>query len=332
MNIVLAPVKSDRSMLRECLRTVGRIGVEVTRVKSLEELEKLSEGLLLILGEDKDVLKALHHVKSRNVLIMGVSKAENNSFLMETTLERLEDALRAFLRNEYSVEYSSRLKAVADDAETPCALNELAVFPRKSATILEYSLYVNGEFVWRDIGDGLIVSTPIGSTAYALSTGGPIIHPHAKVVSIVPVNSLNLTRRPLVTPLESIIEIRDIASNSTCEVIVDGGYRIRTTGRILVKRGEDVGLIRLSEALLARRLEKKARMSLDISSLPPSAKLILKVLEYEGALTQKDIVKKTMLPARTVRHALAILVGNNFVRKRLLIRDPRQDLYYIESR
>lgn len=332
MNIVLAPARFERGLLKECLRTVNRIGVEVTRVKSLEELEKLNEGLLLILGEDKDVLKALHHVKSKDVLILGVSKTENNSFLMETTLERLGDALRAFLRREYSVEYSSRLKAVVDDAETPCALNELAIFPRKSATILEYSLYVDGEFVWRDIGDGLIVSTPIGSTAYALSTGGPIIHPQAKVVSIVPVNSLNLTRRPLVTPLESLIEIRDIVSNSACEVIVDGGYRMKVTEKILVKRGEDAGFVRLSEALLARRLEKKARMSLDISSLPPSAKLILKVLEYEGALTQKDIVKKTMLPARTVRHALAILVGNNFVKKRPLIRDPRQDLYYIDSK
>ncbi len=330
--MVLAPLKYSRSLLRECLRTARRVEVDVTRVKSLEELEKLNEGLLLILGEDKDVLKALHYVKSRDMLILGVSKTENNSFLMETTVERLDDALRAFSKKEYSVEYSSRLKAVVDSVETPYALNELAIFPRKSATILEYSLYINGEFVWRDIGDGLIVSTPVGSTAYALSTGGPIIHPHAKVVSIVPVNSLNLTRRPLVAPLESIIEIRDIVSNSACEVIVDGGYRIRTVNQVMVKKGEDAGFIRLSDALLARRLEKKARMSIDISSLPPSAKLILKVLEYEGALTQKDIVKKTMLPARTVRHALAILVGNNFVRKRPLIRDPRQDLYYIEAK
>lgn len=333
MNIVLAPAKSSLSLLREVSKIGRRAGVEVSRVKSLRELEELEEGLLLIVGEDRDVLETLRYVKSRNVLILGVSKTENNSFLMETTVERLDDALRAFSKGEYSIEYSSRLKAVVDGVETPYALNELAVFPRKSATIVEYSLYVNGEFVWRDIGDGLILSTPIGSTAYALSTGGPIIHPHAKVVSIVPVNSLNLTRRPLVTPLESIIEVREIVSNSACEVIVDGGYRMRITSQVIVRRGEDVGFIRLrSEALLARRLEKKARMSIDISSLPPSAKLILKVLEYEGPLTQKDIVKKTMLPARTVRHSLAILVGNNFVRKKPLIRDPRQDLYYIEAR
>lgn len=332
MDIVLAPVKSDRVLLKECLRVANRVGVKIMYFKSFEELEKLNEGLLLVLGEDKDVLKALHHVKSRDMLVLGVSKTENNSFLMETTLERLDEALRAFLRKEYSVEYSSRLKAIVDGAETPYALNELAIFPRKSATIVEYSLYVNDEFVWRDIGDGLIVSTPIGSTAYALSTGGPIIHPYARVISIVPVNSLNLTRRPLVAPLESVIEIRDMISNSTCEVIVDGGYRMKAGDRILVKRGEDAAFLRLSKTLLAKRLEKKARMSLDISSLPPSAKLILKVLEYEGALTQKDIVKKTMLPARTVRHALAMLVGNNFIRKRPLIRDPRQDLYYIESK
>lgn len=333
MNALLAPLKSDQVLLKDVLRVTKRVGVNVAQIKSFEELERVNEGLLLIVGEDRDVLEKLHHVKSRNMLVLGVSKSESNSFLMETTVERLDDALRAFSRGEYSIEYSSRLKAIVGDIETPPALNEIAIFPRRSATILEYSLYVNGEFVWRDIGDGLIISTPIGSTAYALSTGGPIIHPHAKVVSIVPVNSLNLTRRPLVTSLESIIEVREVVSNSACEVIVDGGCRVKVKDEVMIKMGEDVGFVRLrNEALLAKRLEKKVRMSLDISSLPPSAKLILKVLEYEGPLTQKDIVKKTMLPARTVRHALAILMGNSVVRKRPLIRDPRQDIYYIEAK
>jgi len=327
---VLAPTRVERSLLRRVLKTASSIGLEVKRLKSFEELEEESDGVLLIIGEDRDVLKAMRYLKSRSLLALGVSKTENNSFLMEATVDKVEDALRALSKGDYVIEYSSRIRAVVDGVETPCALNELAIFPRRSATILEYSLYIDGEFVWRDIGDGLIVSTPIGSTAYALSTGGPIIHPNAKVMVVVPVNSLNLTRRPLVTPLDSTIEIREIVSNSACEVIVDGGYRVKAKNQIVIKRGVDIGFIRLrSEALLAKRLEKKARMSLDISSLPPSAKLILKVLEYEGALTQKDIVKKTMLPARTVRHALAILVGNNFVKKRPLIRDPRQDLYYI---
>ncbi|MEM1558011.1 MAG: ATP-NAD kinase [Thermoproteota archaeon] len=332
LDIVLAPTKVERSLLKKVLKTASNIGFEIKRLKSFKELEKINEGLLLIIGEDRDALKSMRYLKSRNLLVLGVSKTENNSFLMETTAESIEDALKILHKGEYSIEYSSRIKAIVDDFETPCALNELAIFPRRSAMILEYSLYVNGEFVWRDIGDGLIVSTPIGSTAYALSTGGPIIHPHARVMAIVPVNSLNLTRRPLVAPMDSVIEVRDIVSNSVCEVIVDGGYRVRATNQILIRKGEDIGFIRLmSKPLLAQRLEKKAKMSLDISSLPPSAKLILKVLEYEGPLTQKDIVKKTMLPTRTVRHALAILVGNSFVKKKPLIRDSRQDLYYIET-
>ena len=307
------------------------MGFEVRRLKDFEGF-KTGEGLLLIVGEDRDVLKTIRYLKSESLFVLGVSKTENNSFLMETTVDKVEEALKTLHERNYSIEYSARIRAVVDGFETPCALNELAIFPRRSAKVLEYSLYIDGEFVWRDIGDGLIVSTPIGSTAYALSTGGPIIHPHAKVVAIVPVNSLNLTRRPLVTPLESTIEIRDIVSNSACEVIIDGGYRVRATSQIMIERGEDIGFVRLkSETSLAKRLEKKARMSLDISSLPPSAKLVLKVLEYEGPLTQKDIVKKTMLPTRTVRHALAILVGNSFVKKKPLIRDSRQDLYYIEA-
>ncbi|MEM2275863.1 MAG: hypothetical protein QXN75_04555 [Thermoproteota archaeon] len=329
---MLAPTKVEYSLLKKISKTASKIGFEVKHLKSFDDLEKTGDGLLLVVGEDRDVLKTMRYLKSRSLPVLGVSKTENNSFLMETTVEKIEDALTILSKGDYAIEYSSRIRAVVDGVETPCALNELAIFPRRSATILEYSLYINGEFIWRDIGDGLIISTPIGSTAYALSTGGPIIHPHAKVMAIVPVNSLNLTRRPLVTPLDSIVEVRDIVSNSACEVIVDGGYRVKATSQVLIRRGEDIGFIRLKGgALLAKRLEKKAKMSLDISSLPPSAKLILKVLEYEGPLTQKDIVKKTMLPTRTVRHALAILVGNSFVKKKPLIRDSRQDLYYIET-
>jgi NAD+ kinase len=331
LEILLAPTKVERALLRRILKVAGSMGFEVRRLKDFEGF-KTGEGLLLIVGEDRDVLKTIRYLKSESLFVLGVSKTENNSFLMETTVDKVEEALKTLHEGNYSIEYSARIRAVVDGFETPCALNELAIFPRRSAKVLEYSLYIDGEFVWRDIGDGLIVSTPIGSTAYALSTGGPIIHPHAKVVAIVPVNSLNLTRRPLVTPLESTIEIRDIVSNSACEVIIDGGYRVRATSQIMIERGEDIGFVRLkSETSLAKRLEKKARMSLDISSLPPSAKLVLKVLEYEGPLTQKDIVKKTMLPTRTVRHALAILVGNSFVKKKPLIRDSRQDLYYIEA-
>lgn len=331
MDILLAPTKVERALLRRILKVASSMGFEVRRLKDFEDL-KTGEGILLVVGEDRDVLKTIRYLKSRSLFVLGVSKTENNGFLMETTVDKAEDALKTLHDGDYSIEYSARIRAVVDGFETPCALNELAIFPRRSATVFEYSLYVDGEFVWRDIGDGLIVSTPVGSTAYALSTGGPIIHPHAKVVVIVPVNSLNLTRRPLVTPLESTIEVRDIVSNSACEVIIDGGYRVRATSQIMIERGEDIGFVRLkSETSLAKRLEKKARMSLDISSLPPSAKLVLKVLEYEGPLTQKDIVKKTMLPTRTVRHALAILVGNSFVKKKPLIRDSRQDLYYIEA-
>ncbi|MGQ9478736.1 MAG: ATP-NAD kinase [Thermoproteota archaeon] len=330
---MLAPLKSDRSLAREVSRIAERIGLELTHPRNLEELKELDEGILLIIGEDRDVLKILHYVKSRKMITLGVSKTENNSFLMETTLDKLEESLKALSRGEHGIEYSYRLKTIVDGVETPYALNELAIFPKRSATVLEYSLYVDREFIWRDIGDGLIVSTPIGSTAYSLSTGGPIIHPNARVVSIVPVNSLNLARRPLVAPLESIIEIREISSSSTCEVILDGRYRMTVVNQVLVEKGEEVGFVRFkSETLLSRRLEKKVRMSIDISSLPPSAKLILKVLEYEGPLTQKDIVKKTMLPARTVRHALAILMGKSFITKRPLIRDPRQDLYFAEAR
>ena len=83
----------------------------------------------------------------------------------------------------------------------------MAVFPSKSAMLMEHTLSINGDQVWHDSSDGIIISTPIGSSAYSMSAGGPVIFQSSNVFGIVSVNSLDTTRRPLIVSDNSIIEI-----------------------------------------------------------------------------------------------------------------------------
>jgi len=300
--------------------------------------EKDLEGydMILVLGEDRDVLSVSHFMKKISIPILGVSVSGGNMFLMESSVTEIEKIIEKISMGEYYVIEVSRINVRINgqpEESVPCALNEVAIFPTKSATLMEHTLIVDGEFIWRDYSDGVIVATPTGSTAYALSAGGPILLPTSKTFVVVSVNSLDLTRRPLVVSESSKIEVKEINSRCDCEVIIDGSQRFKLDEEVHMERAEKPALfVKLTrEPEMIKRMAKKVLLAKELMDMPPSAKLILKTLEYEGPLTQKDIIAKTLLPPRTVRHALSILLNKGLVQKQPLLRDARQDLYYVTA-
>ena len=197
---------------------------------------------------------------------------------------------------------------------------------------MEYTLRVNDEEVWHDSSDGVIISTPIGSSAYSMSAGGPVIFQESQVFGIISVNSLNVTRRPLIVSNDSIIEIDDISARLHCEVVLDGIDRYRVDKTLECTKYEPAQIIRMKmDTTAISALTKKVHLAEDLLSMPPSSKLLLKILEYEGAMTQKELVTKTMLPDRTVRLALSHLLGKGYVKKKVSIRDARQKIYEISK-
>ena len=185
----------------------------------------------------------------------------------------------------------------------------------------------------RDSSDGVIVSTPTGSTAYSMSVGGPVVLSSTPVMTVIPVNSTNPARRSLVLPDEMTIELRDLSSPVGIDAILDGQKRVKASGGpVIVKRSEyDAVFVKLAEervAALRGRLLKKVEVHSKVArTLPPSAKLVLKVLEYHDFMTQREIIRETKLPPRTVRHALSKLVGEGLVTKHVSLRDSRQALF-----
>ena len=168
-----------------------------------------------------------------------------------------------------------------------------------------------------------------------MSVGGPVVLNPAPVLTIIPVNSVNPARRPLIIADDMSIEIRDITSSVTIEAVLDGQIRKKVDGGpISIKKAQsDAIFVKFSEervAALHGKLMQKTEIFEDLAQeLPPSAKLVLKILEYQGQLTQKEIVEETMLPPRTVRYALSLLISEGLIEKRLSLRDSRHGLYRV---
>ena len=297
----------------------------------LTEKKKGECDIIFIVGKDGDVLSFFSQFPNNKRPVLGINLSESPGFLTEIPINRLNDAIQKIKNNEFSVENIIRIKVITNHF-TAYALNEVAIFPSKSATLMEYELWIDEEMVWRDYSDGVIIATPIGSTAYAMSAGGAFISPKARVFEIVSVNSMDISRRPIIVPCNSVIEIKNISCRYSPEIVIDGSIRHVVRGSVTIKKSEiPARFIKIDRAeTIHDRIRKKIELSKEILDLPPSAKFVLKILEYEGALSQSDIVNKTLLPSRTVRYALSLLLKRGLIReKELLGRDARRKIYYI---
>jgi len=301
-------------------------------------LKKMDVEVLAIIGSDKFLLKSLLDLGHTDIPILPIASMGQPDFLFDVIVSNFDSVIDDLLNGKWTKEEKKRLVAEIAGKETPPLLNDIGIFARRSATLLRYSLFIDGEQFWKDGSDGLIIATPTGSTAYALSVGGPVILNPSPVFSIIPVNSVNPSRRPLVLPDTMEVEIRDLTSSVAIEAVLDGQIRKKVDSKpLIVRRAEHSAIFVKFEseriAELRGKLLKKTEMSEDLAhELPPSAKLVLKVLEYQGQLSQKEIIEETMLPARTVRYALSLLLNEGVVKKRLSLRDSRQGLYHVNKK
>ena len=289
---------------------------------------------ILIIGTDGTVLRVLHKLEFPESPILTVNVLEDGGFLTSITTRELNTVIDRLLERDYRVEPLQVISASIDGKIEIKALNEIAIFPSKSATLMEYELFVNEEFIWRDHGDGIITATPIGSTAYSLSAGGPLVLPTVEALILTPVNSLDPSRRPLIISNNSTITIRAIHSSSRVEAIADGIDRINVNEEVIIYTLEErrVNMITFDRVLGIRsRLYKKIKLAEELLKMPPSAKLVYKILEYEGPLTQKEIADKSMLPLRTVRYAISMLSKNGLVARMPDARDSRRHVYFISA-
>jgi len=287
---------------------------------------------IIVLGGDRGVRNYFHANFDSTIPVLGIVEAEASGFLAQIELKEFPTYLKRLKKQDYTIEDVPRLGIKIDGKGVYPVLNDAAVFPSKSAMLMEHTLRVNGEEVWHDSSDGIIIATPIGSSAYSMSAGGPVIFQESAVFGIISVNSLDVTRRPLIVSNDSSIEIDEISSRLHCEVILDGIDRYKVKKIVQCTKASPVSIIRMKKDTTAiSALAKKVHLAEDLLNMPPSSKLLLKTLEYEGELTQKELARKTLLPDRTVRMALSHLLEKGYVKRKVSIRDARQKIYKISK-
>ncbi len=331
MRIALLGGELNKGLLQQVKKTLDDMGVQ-TLVMKKQYVTTNDADIIIVLGGDRGLLHYFHNMVTDSPPVLGINEPDSTGFLAQIETKNLDIAINRLKSGDFSIDEVTRIGVKVDGKEIEPVLNDVAIFPSKSATLMEHKLKINQDNVWHDNSDGVIISTPIGSTAYSMSAGGPMVLPKANVFIVLSVNSVDVTRRPLVVPENTVIEISDIASRYHCEVILDGGKRLRIRKNLeCLKHKFPARLISLTENSVATSLiEKKVRVAEDLLDMTPSAKLVLKTLEYEGPLSQKELASKSMLPERTVRLALSYLLDKGYVKKKVWLRDARQRIYELK--
>lgn len=169
-----------------------------------------SPGLVVALGGDGTILKAVHILGGLDVPILGVNLGRLG-FLSGAEEDDMAEALTSALAGEARVERRQTLQSSVDiggrQAGSYQALNEIFVGRGSGSRVVELEVTVNGVHVWRMVCDGVIVATPTGSTAYAMSAGGPLVSPDVRGMVLVPVAAHTLHTRPLVLGPSDRVEI-----------------------------------------------------------------------------------------------------------------------------
>lgn len=318
--------ESVSKMIKKELDDRGITSFYVLTKSKLQDID-----CIVVLGGDRGVRNYFHKNPDSTIPVFGISESESSGFLAQIDLKEFPAYVTRLKKQDYKVEEVPRISVKIDGKAVYPVLNDAAVFASKSAMLMEHILRVNGEEVWHDNSDGVIISTPIGSSAYSMSAGGPVIFQDSPVFGIISVNSLDVTRRPLVVSNTSLIEIDDISARIYCEVVLDGIDRFRVNKVVeATKFVPSAYLIRMKkDSTAVSALAKKVKLAGELLSMPPSSKLLLKILEYEGAMTQKELATKTLLPDRTVRLALSHLLEKGYVKRKISMRDARQKIYEI---
>jgi NAD+ kinase len=199
--------------------------------------------LIVVLGGDGTLLAMARHVGALGVPLLGVNLG-GLGFLTATTLEALYPTLDAVLRGEYTAEERVVLAAALARGRSVrgefLALNDVVVAKGALGRLIDVEVRADGELMTAYRADGLIISTPTGSTAYNLSAGGPILFPAMDAVVLTPICSHALTNRPIALPGTVDLEVRLLSETPDVHLSVDGqtGPLITPADVLGVRRAE----------------------------------------------------------------------------------------------
>ena len=227
---------------------------QIIGYKKSFELEHVGDGadFIIVLGGDGTLLSVSRNLKGRDVPILGVNLG-GLGFLTEISVEELPSMIEKILQGDYDVSrrimLDVKVRREKEDVFEFSILNDAVITKDALARIIDIETYVNDEYLTTFKGDGLIVSTPTGSTGYSLAAGGPLLYPSMKNIIVTPICPHMLTNRPIILPEEAAIRAILMSMDEKVILTLDGqvGFPLKYFDEVIVKKSpHTISLIKSS--------------------------------------------------------------------------------------
>ncbi len=207
--------------------TASHLGLTAYPVKKVEEFSDAID-LAVVLGGDGTMLGIGRQLAGSKVPLVGINMGRLG-YMTDIPIQNVQTVLPQIIAGEYEADTRTLLDAVVmrngKQINQALALNDVVVNRSGISGMVELAVRVNGSFMYNQRSDGLIVSTPTGSTAYALSAGGPILHPRVAGILLAPIAPHSLSNRPIVLPQDIVVSIEVVDGR---EVIVNFDMQSQT--------------------------------------------------------------------------------------------------------
>lgn len=238
------------------------ITIDIPTFSTHNELNK-SYDMLLSIGGDGTFLRAATYVRNSGIPILGIN-AGRLGFLANVQQENIEKILKLVIKKEYkiskrtllSVNCSPKLDTIKD---LNFAMNEITVSRKDTASMITIETYLNDEYLTSYWADGLIISTPTGSTGYSMSCGGPILTPDANSLVITPIAPHNLNARPLVIPDNTTVKLKITGREDNYLISLDSRIASASNESVLTikKTPFKINMVEITEETFLKTLRNK---------------------------------------------------------------------------
>lgn len=230
--------------------------------KTFDTLDK-SFDFLVSVGGDGTILRAITYVKDMDIPIVGINTGRLG-FLATIQVNQIENAIQNIIDGKYKISERSLLSVETTPSNNEIsslnfALNEVAVSRKNTTSMITVETYLNGEYLTSYWSDGLIVSTPTGSTGYSLSCGGPVITPDTNSFVLAPIAPHNLSARPLIIPDSTEIQLKVEGREESHLISLDSRIATLENGTIIKIKKADfkIKMIDLLDESFLDTLRKK---------------------------------------------------------------------------
>ena len=220
------------------------------------KVEDMSVDFLICVGGDGTILRTLHYLKT-STPVLGINMGAIG-FLAEVQPEDAVSVLTELLEG-FTVEKRERLSVElkGEGGRMPYAMNEAVIITSKPGKMLHFAIFVDGEELERLRADGVVFATPTGSTAYAMSAGGPIVDPKVDAAIIVPIAPFKLSARPTIVDINTVISL-ELLGMKEAELVIDGQFyrKMGKEERVSITRGEPAFFVKTGDGHFLKLQDK----------------------------------------------------------------------------